>query len=303
MDTLFSDERESNLSCRLLIIFGLALVLFVSGSTPPAFGQTQLKIFKLQNRMASEIIPVIEPLLQGNGTITGMNDQLIVKSTPKNLQMVQDLLRQLDTRLRNLRITVRQGISGSRERSHADVGASIPFGGGRGRVVIPPANRGSGGVTGTIGGNNGVVQGSIGQNSRTTDERHTQQVTTLEGRPATIYISQRIPIQHTVTQGFGAFSTRSQGITFEDVSTGFSVLPQVNGDHVTLDIHPQVSKLGARGIQIQEVHTTASGKVGEWIEIGGLLTHSSSQGKRILGSSQRRSHENRSVFFKVEIAD
>ncbi len=253
--------------------------------------------------MASEIIPVIEPLLQGNGTITGMSDQLIVKSTPQNLKMVQDLIRQLDTRLRNLRITVRQGISGERERSSADVGASIPFGGGRGRVVIPPANRGGGGVTGSIGGNNGVVSGTIGQSTRSTDERHTQQVTTLEGRPATIYIGQRIPIQHTVTQGVGPFATRSQGTTFEDVSTGFSVLPHLNGDHVTLDIHPQVSKLNSRGIQTQAVHTTASGNIGEWIEIGGLLTHSSRSNSRVLGSSQRRSHENRSIFFKVEIAD
>ena len=253
--------------------------------------------------MASEIIPVIEPLLQGNGTITGMSDQLIVKSTPQNLKMVQDLIRQLDTRLRNLRITVRQGISGEGERSSADVGASIPFGGGRGRVVIPPANRGGGGITGSIGGNNGVVSGTIGQSTRSTDERHTQQVTTLEGRPATIYIGQRIPIQHTVTQGVGPFATRSQGTTFEDVSTGFSVLPQLNGDHVTLDIHPQVSKLNSRGIQTQAVHTTASGNIGEWIEIGGLLTHSSRSNSRVLGSSQRRSHENRSIFFKVEIAD
>ncbi len=246
---------------------------------------------------------MIEPLLQGNGTITGMSDQLIVKSTPQNLQMVEGLIRQLDPRLRNLRITVRQGISGVKNRSSADVSASIPFGGGQGRVVIPPANRGGGGVTGSIGGNSGVVRGTIGQSTRSIDERHTQQVTTLEGRPATIYIGQRIPIQHTVTQGVGPFATRSQGTTFEDVSTGFSVLPQVNGNHVTLDIHPQVSKLNSRGIQTHEVHTTASGKIGEWIEIGGLLTHTSSSNSRILGSSQRRNHVNRSVFFKVEVAD
>ncbi|QPJ63581.1 MAG: type II and III secretion system protein [Candidatus Nitronauta litoralis] len=253
--------------------------------------------------MASEIIPVIEPLLQGNGTVTGMNDQLIVRSSPQNLQMIQGLLTQLDTRLRNLRITVRQGLSGKRERSSVDVGANIPFGGGRGRVVIPPANRGGGGVTGTIGGNRGVVSGTIGENSRTLDERHTQQVTTLEGRPATIYISQRIPVQTTVTQGVGPFSTRSQSTSFEDVPTGFSVLPKVNGDIVTLEINPTVSKLNARGIQVQEVQTTASGKIGEWIEIGGLLTHTNRSNNRISGSSQSRSHENRSVFFKVEVAD
>ncbi len=286
-----------------LIFIGTTCLLLLIVFSIPAFSQTQLKIFKLQNRMASDLLPVIEPLLQGNGTITGMRDQLIVKSTPQNIQMVADILKQLDTRLKNLRITVRQGIAGSRERANVDVGASIPFAGGKGRIVIPPANPGRGGVTGSIGGNNGVVSGTIGQSTRSLDERHTQQVTTLEGRPATIYISQRIPIQHTVTQGVGPFATRSQGITFEDVPTGFSVLPQVNGDRVVLDIHPQVSKLGRRGIQVQEVHTTASGVIGEWIEIGGLLTHSSSSDSRLLGSTQRRNHENRSVYFKVEVVE
>lgn len=303
MGPFLPNDRERYIAKRYFRLWSICVCAFVFFLVNPAFSQTQLKIFKLQNRMASEIIPVIEPLLQGNGTVTGMNDQLIVRSTTQNLQMIQGLLSQLDTRLRNLRITVRQGVSGKRQRFSADVGANIPFSGGRGRVIIPPANRGGGGVTGAIGGNNGVVSGTIGQGTRTLDERHTQQVTTLEGRPANIYISQRVPIQTTVTQGVGPFATRSQNTTFEDVPTGFSVLPKVSGDRVTLEIHPQVSKLNSRGIQVQEVHTTASGKIGEWIEIGGLLTHSNESNSRILGSSQSRNHENRSVFFKVEVAD
>lgn len=304
MDALLPVFRTRHLSSRPRFVF-FALLIFVL-SIPVATlhaQQPQLKIFKLKSRMAADIIPVIEPLLQGQGTVTGMQDQLIVRTTPQNLEMVEQLLAQLDTPLRNLRITVRQGMSGTRDRARADAGADIAIGGGKGRVVVPPARRGGGTVTGRIGDGDSVVRGSIGQSSRSINERHTQQVTTLEGRPATIYISKRVPIQQTVTQGFGPFATRSQSITFEDVPTGFSVLPQVNGDRVTLEIHPQVSKLGRQGIEVQEVHTTASGKLGEWIEIGGLLTYSSEDNSRLLGASSQREFEDRNVFFKVDVAD
>ncbi len=303
MDPLLSAFRKADLklwACLILTVLAAAALVI---SPPEAHAQSQLKIFKLKSRMAADLIPVIEPLLQGEGTVTGMQDQLIVRASPQNLQMIQGLLAQLDTPLRNLRITVRQGMTGTRERTRADVGANVLLDGGKGRVDIPMARPGRGSVTGSIGNENAVIGGSIGRSTRSLDERHTQQVTTLEGRPATIYISQRIPIQQTVTQRAGPFSTRSQSITFEEVPTGFSVLPHLSEDRVTLEIHPQVSKLGRQGIEVQEVHTTASGKLGQWIEIGGLLTYSNEENSRILGSSSNRQVEDRKVFLKVEIAE
>lgn len=303
MDPLLPDVGKNHLRPGFLSTFFALLILSLIFLPPGVQAQQhQLHIFKLKSRMAQDLIPTIEPLLQGQGTITGMQDKLIVRTTPQNLQMVQELLAQLDTPLRNLRITVRQGFSGTRDRTRANAGADISIDGGRGRVVIPQARPGGGAVTGSIGDGNSTISGSVGQSHREVNERHTQQVTTLEGRPANIYISQRVPVQQTVTQGVGPFSTRSQSITFEDVPTGFSVLPQVNGDRVTLEIHPQVSKLGRRGIEVQEVHTTASGKIGEWIEIGGLLTYSNEDNTRLFGASSQRKFEDRKVFLKVEIA-
>ncbi len=268
-----------------------------------AFAQSRLEIFPLKHRLIEEILPVVEPLLQGEGTVTGMRNQLIVRTSPENLEMIRGILAELDTPMRNIRITVRQGISANRETSSVDVGANIPIEGGKGRIVIPQARRGGAGVSGMIGGNGGAVTGTIDQRRRSLDERHLQHVTTLEGRPATIYLNRRVPVQHTVTQNNGFFSTRSQGITFEDVPTGFSVLPKVNGDRVVIEIHPVVSKLSRRGIQVQEVHTTASGRLGQWIEIGGLMRSGTSDNDRLLGTQNTRSYEDRKVFFKVEIAE
>jgi len=286
-----------------LLTVGLVLTVVWVLTPFPAQAQSRLEIFKLQNRTAEEMLPVVEPLLQGEGTVTGMGNQLIVRATPKNLDMIRRLLAQIDAPLRNLRITVKQGIATHRQRTEADVAADIPIAGGQGRVIIPPATAGGGGVSGVIGGDDGAVGARLNQRTFTADERHTQQVTTLEGRPATIHISQRVPYQTTITQGVGPFATRSQSIQFQDVATGFSVLPKVNGDVVVLEIHPQVSKLNPGSIEIQEVHTTASGKLGQWIEIGGLLQERNAGQSRILGGSQAQSSENRSVFMKVELAD
>ena len=123
MDALLPAFRTRHLSSRLRFVFFVLLVFVLSVPVSTLHAQqSQLKIFKLKSRMAADIIPVIEPLLQGQGAVTGMRDQLIVRTTPQNLQMVEQLLAQLDTPLRNLRITVRQGMSGTRDRTRVQRG-------------------------------------------------------------------------------------------------------------------------------------------------------------------------------------
>ena len=304
MDPFLQSRRFLFPGLRFRLIPVLIGCLLWAGFPGEAPAQSRLQIFKLQHRQAAELIPVIQPLLQGKGTVTGMGNQLIVRTSPDNLQMVRRVLGELDAPLRNLRITVRQGLQSEKQRTEAEVAADIPVAQGRGRVIIPPATVGGGGVTGTIGNEDGVIQGRVDRRSATRQEGQTQQVTTLEGKPATIYIGQRVPFQSTVIQGVGPFATRSQTIQFQDVTTGFSVLPRLNGDTVVLEIHPQQSKLQRGGrIAIQEVHTTASGKLGEWIEIGGLLQTLQAQNARLLGLEQNQAREQRRIFLKVDLVE
>lgn len=89
----------------------------------------------------------------------------------------------------------------------------------------------------------------------------------------------------------------------KDVTTGFSVLPRVSGDNVTLEISPQRAVLDQRdggAINIQRIHTTVSGKLGEWIDIGGAVREQRSVDSDILSSPRDLRDEQRRVLIKVE---
>ena len=48
-------------------------------------GDMLLEVIPLQNRMVDDVIPIIRRLVAPGGTITGENNQLIVKTTSSNL--------------------------------------------------------------------------------------------------------------------------------------------------------------------------------------------------------------------------
>lgn len=73
----------------------------------------QLEIIPLQNRMVDDVIHIIRPLVVPGGTVTGMNNQLIVKTTPANLAEIKLTLNNIDHAPRRLMIIVKQNVDGS----------------------------------------------------------------------------------------------------------------------------------------------------------------------------------------------
>ena len=54
--------------------------------------EMKLEVIPLHNRNADEIIPIIQPLVHEGGTVTGMNNQLIIKTTAANLVEIKQIL-------------------------------------------------------------------------------------------------------------------------------------------------------------------------------------------------------------------
>ena len=71
-----------------------------------------MEIIPLQHRMTDDVVPILRPLVAPGGTITGMNNQLIIKTTPDNLAEIKNVLQSLDRSPRRLLITVKQDIGG-----------------------------------------------------------------------------------------------------------------------------------------------------------------------------------------------
>ena len=124
--------------------------------------------------------------------------------------------------------------------------------------------------------------------------RHNKPVHRLrvsEGREGYIETGEQIPYLTGVSRimpGTTAGSTK-----YKNVTTGFYVLARIHGDSVTLQISPfknSLSNTNAGSINTQSANTVISGRIGEWLEIGGVSEESSGSQSGIgsYGSSQGR---------------
>lgn len=249
-----------------------ALLLAIWASAGAFAQQTVLEVIPLRYRQAAEVIPVIQPLLGREGSVSGYQGQLVVRATPANLEEIRRVLASLDTAPRQLLITVRQEGDTSRSRSAAEISGSV--GGEHGRVTVPGSRDARGGNVVLREGDDyarlRAFEGSASQS-----DRGTQSVRVLEGREAFL----------------------------GDAASGVYARPRVTGDRVTVDISTRRESLSSqphRGVNVQGVVTTVSGRLGEWIEIGGVGSETSAEQSALLGRSSATAREARRVLIKVE---
>jgi len=233
----------------------------------------KLEVIPLKHRSADQIIPILKPLVARGGTITGMNDQLIVRSTPENLAQLKHVLSRIDRPARRLRITVRQDVAGTRS------------GGGQGVSVT----------------DHGVRYDTLSTLSEG-DQNNVHVVQTVDGKPAFISAGQAVPLPDQTVVVTGAGAVVQNSIHYRDVSSGFYVIPHVNGDEVTLQIAPQLESANHSGgaIDIQHVQSTVSGRLGQWIDLGGVEHNLSEDSGSEIVSTRRHDAQSHSIWVKVE---
>ena len=233
----------------------------------------ELEIINLKHRSAEELLPIIQPLLGKDEVASGMNYQLILRASPHNIAQIRRLLDSIDTMPRRLKITVMQDVdSDTVERL---VGVSVA---------------------------SGQVGASVASTRSLEDDRKTQQLQVLEGNRAFVRSGQSVPVQQQVNSGWGTQVTTTQ---YRDVLSGFYVLPRVNGDNVTLEISSQNDSVAPNQIRtpttrVQSTSSTVSGRLGEWIELGGSGQQGSVDSSSITVRSTSRQNEQRSVLIRVE---
>ena len=227
-----------------------------------------------------------------------MQNKLIVRATPSRMKEVKQVIAGLDTQPRNLMITVRQNVARDVLEEEASVYGSA--GSSRSRVRLPESST-EGGVAVEAGGGRNRVGGKIVSTRDIEDSRDTQRIQVLEGNQAFIRVGQSVPYTtQTVIQN-GRHVTVTEGTSYRDVTSGFYVVPRVNGEQVTLDISPQRNTVGNSGaVNIQQAATTLAGRLGEWIELGGVGGQSAGSGSGTVYSTRSIATDNRTIFVKVE---
>ncbi len=240
-----------------------------------AWGQGVLEVITLRHRTADQVIPVLQPLLEPGGALSGQYNQLIVRTSPANLAELRQVLERIDRPPRRLMISVRHELAQDLARGGHDAGARISERGASAEIRV--------------------------LDSRSAlDERVDQRVQVLEGGRAHISGGESRPLRQP-----GVVRAPAGGVVQETViqeaSTGFDVVPRLSGSEVTLEIYAQQEAFGARGaIRGARAASTVSGRLGEWLELAGSSSAAAASAAGELSSRESAAATERRVWVKVE---
>jgi len=253
----------------------LACVTFVTFVTG-AWAQG-LETITLRHRTAEQLLPQVQPMVEPGGARIGAGDKLFLRASPRNQAQVRQVVEALDRPLRRLMITVRHG--GEREGADAHAGANVRLSPGDSRI-----------------------RGSVGERSYSSRQNIAQQVQTVEGGRAWINVgsSYFLPFNQVVLTPAGAVV--AQSMVQVDVGTGFAAMPRLAGERVMLDISPTNDSVGSLpgSANTQRLTTTVSGRLGEWIALGGSARQESGTQGGILRYGTSNARDDRQVWLKVE---
>ena len=256
--------------------------------------ETIIEVITLYNRPASEIQPLISPMLEDTDRVMADGSNLIVKTTPERLNEIKKFINNLDTRLNNLIITVIQSRHTTAEELNAAARVNL-------NIPIDDLSKSSGRITGHY--DKAKIQNA---------NESTQTIRTLEGNSAYITVGKTYPIQNVqiYNSGYG-YPAVSTSTEFIDATTGFAVTPRLTEQHpisgeqqVILDVSPWSDNVNVQGqIEFQNVQSTIKINLGQWVELGGIDEdgHSSANGNlaTIRQTNQNRAH----ILVKVDKAN
>ena len=75
------------------------------------------------------------------------------------------------------------------------------------------------------------------------------------------------------------------------------VLPRLKGDQVTQEVSIQKMRLNEQSIEIYCLNTVFRGRIGEWIELGGVIQKRKGSEASIRKRTATHNDESRKVFF------
>jgi hypothetical protein len=251
------------------------------------------------------VLPVVQPLVPKPGTGSAMNNNLVVRTTRANLAEVRRVLDAIDRAPRRLMITVRQDADANRTTGGFEASGRIS--GDAGRIVVPGGRGEPAGGEIQVGRGDDRIGARVYGTQALENDRTSQQVQVLEGSQAFISVGQSVPVPaysvtHSGIRG-RVVERRVDSVEYRDILTGFHVRPQLAGDVVTLEITPQRDTPGNQGrgsIDVQRLGTTVSGRLGEWIEVGGIVSGRSFESSGTVYRTQSTESSDRRVLLRVE---
>jgi hypothetical protein len=244
----------------------------------------QMEIIELKSKNVDQVLPVLLPLVESGGTLTGVNNQLFLRASPRNRAEIKKALAAIDTPTRRLIIRISQNRENETSNRGVDVG---------GQIVLGSSRRSH-------------IEAEVWDTKSVRSEKAGQMIQTIDGGQAFIQIGRSLPIpMRQVLIGPGG-AVINETVVYRDVGHGFYAVPHLIGKQVMIEISQQADSFSRDPggvIHSQRLSTTVSGRLGDWIELGGSgQKHSNQQnGGYVVSSSEAR--RDQSVWLKVEEID
>ena len=263
------------------------LTLIVLFATAVAWAQS-LEVIELKYRTAEEVIPILQPLVESGGALSGRDYTLFVRTSAANLAQLRGAVEQIDRKPRQLLVSVRKSTAEELQREGIDVSGTVQRGRSSASVNEPPGTRPGVSVRGTS------------QDHRSSGGG-VSSVSVLEGASAFISSGTSVPIVTTMIAGTGRRSWAGTSTEYRNLTSGFLVTPRVSGDGVVLDIEQREEKVQNGAIRNQNLTTQISARMGEWIRLGGIEESTSSTQRGVLSRQYSTNSQSQSVWVKVEL--
>jgi type II secretory pathway component GspD/PulD (secretin) len=259
------------------------MTILISGTVCAA--DSIVEVIELQNRPATEIVPLLQPLLSNGDQAIENGFNLLLKTEPNRLANLRSLISKLDIRQHNLLISVLQHSTKSAAELNSEASIAI--------------------TAGAI-----EMQGYNADTRNLSSNRSLQQLRTLEGQPAHIETGLQRQVENAAiyNNGYGypvvGYTTQQQQAT-----TGFAVIPRLSASQeVLIEIEPWSDHFlrgsgSGSAIEIQNANTSIRAQLGEWVEIAGTGNGVQTESNGFKGMNhQSRSNETHTLL-KVELAD
>jgi type II secretory pathway component GspD/PulD (secretin) len=269
----------------------IVMVLLVGAGLSATARAQELQIIDLNYRLAQDLIPILAPLVEPGGVLTGTDDVLFVRTSPANFEQIRAAVATLDRAPRELLISVGQGtvrdVDAARAKGSATIGgADVQVG-----VNRPPAD-----------GNSAELR--VASRQQQADLHNVSSVRALEGNETWIGAGQSVPLTETTVQHRPG-GVVQQTTTYHDVSTGFYAIARLrDDDRVTLEISPRQQRYRPSSsggvVSTQGATTSVTARLGEWFELGGVEESGSASSEGLLVWGGRDAASRYSVWVKVE---
>lgn len=280
-------ERESELMrIRRQVIYPLVFPALLSFSATCG----EMSIIELKHRTADEVIRIVTPLLGPEDTITGRRYTVILTAVPERAGRIESIIRNLDKPARQLLLIVVQGENAGETLEAIDISGNLSPGDHAGvefgRHPQPDD---------TV-----AVMGRSARSAKR--QADIQRLRVREGMPAVLSIGQMLPVSTRTVDP----RARNDRIAYQQVRTGFRVVPRLSGNRYVLGIAAQRESSSAAGHQApaaQQLQTQIQGRLDEWLDIGGILNADRRSESGFVHSDERQERLLHPVYLKiVEIA-